>query len=392
MSLALNTPIVFTRGFGSAEQVQVHEQIYRLCQHPALAGSPHCATALTLVAYAAAWSADTGRAIEVGRQLLDLVRATGDARQIALAHWVLGTAYLFASEMELAREHLDRALASYDPTLPGLPGWQYQVDPGVFSSILRALLLWLQGYPDQARRDLGAASQIAQRMAHPPSQELAHFQAAAIRCLLGRDTSAIARLVQIPPRSGETTGILDGLRDLLAVRQQTEAMVAIGRVGDQEGQVNDILLEGQAGFEVFHAVGPQVGRVLLQLILADGYAVAGQPEPALAAVEQALRMIERTGVCLYEPEAHRLLGELLLAHGEPASAAENCFERAIDVARRLGMRWWALRATVSLARLWQQQDKQEQARQALAEVYGWFTEGFDTPDLIEARALLEELA
>jgi DNA-binding SARP family transcriptional activator/tetratricopeptide (TPR) repeat protein len=391
MSLALNTPLVFTRGFGSAEQVQVHEQIYHLCQHPALADSPQRAMALTLVAHAAAWSADTGRAIEVGRRLLDLVQATGEAQQITLAHWVLGTAYLFGNEMELARQHLDQALADYDPTLPGPPGWPYQVDPGAFGSILRALLLWMQGYPDQARRDLEAASRLTQRMPHPPSQALARLLAAAIRCHLGRDVAPIVALVPTLSRPGETIGILDGLRDLLAARQQAETMAALGPVGDGEGQVNGALLGGQAGLDLFQAVGPQVGRVPLLLILADGYALAGRPETALAAVEQALRLIERTGVRVYEPEAHRLLGELLWALGEPASAAEDCFERAIGIARRLGLRWWELRATVSLARLWADQGRTEEGQARLAKVYGWFTEGFDTPDLVEARALLAEL-
>ena len=391
LSLALNTPIVFTRGFGSTEQVQAHEQIYRLCRHPALADDPHRATALTLVAYAAAWSADTGRAIEVGRQLLDLARATGQAQQLALAHWVLGTAYLFGNEMEMARQHLDQALAGYDPALPGPPGWPYQVDPGVFSSLLRAMLLWLQGYADQARRDLEAASRLTQRLAHPPSQALARFLAAVTLCHLGRDVAPIVALIPTLSRPGETIGILDGLRNLLAARQQAEAMSALGPVGDGEGQVNDVLLEGQAGSDLFQAVGPQVGRVPLLLILADGYVLAGRPESALNVVEQALRLIERTGVRLYEPEAHRLLGELLLLDGERAAAA-NCFERAIDLARRLGQRWWELRAAVSLARLWAGQGRREDARALLADAHGWFTEGFDTPDLVEARALLAALS
>ncbi|MBN1658803.1 MAG: AAA family ATPase [Anaerolineae bacterium] len=391
LSLALNTPIVFTRGFGSAEQIQAHEQIYHLCQHPALADSPHRATALTLVAYAAAWSANTGRAVEVGRQILDLVGVAEDVQQIALAHWVLGTAYLLANEMALAREHLDRALAGHDQALPGPPGWPYQVDLGVFSSILRAALLWLQGYPDQARRDLEVATRLTQRIIHPPSQALAHFLAAAILSQLGRDVAPLVRVVQVPPHTGETTGLLDGLRDLLAARQQTEAQAATEPVGDEESQVDGILLRGRAGLETFHAVGPQVGRVSFLLILADGYALAGRPGPAISAVEEALRLIEKTNVRLYEPEAHRLLGELLLQYGERAAAAD-CFELAIDVARRYGMRWWELRATVSRARLWAEQGRREQARAALAEVYGWFTEGFDTPDLIEARALLADLA
>jgi predicted ATPase len=93
-----------------------------------------------------------------------------------------------------------------------------------------------------------------------------------------------------------------------------------------------------------------------------------------------------------EPEVHRLKGELLLVRGGAEPEAEKCFQRAIEVARRQQAKSWELRATMSLCRLWQKQGKQEQARQALTEIYSWFTEGFDTPDLREATALLEELA
>ncbi|MBN1135226.1 MAG: hypothetical protein JXM73_01485, partial [Anaerolineae bacterium] len=241
------------------------------------------------------------------------------------------------------------------------------------------------------RRDLETASLLTQRMAHLPSQALARFLAATILCHLGRDVAPIARLVQIPPRPGETTAVLDGLRDLLAARQRAEATVAARPVGGRDRQVDKVLLQARAGLDAFHAVGPQVGRVPLLLILANGYVLAGRPEPALVAVEQALRLIERMDMRLHEPEAHRLLGEILLLHGEPASAAEDCFERAIDIARRLGLRWWELRATVSLARLWAGQGRAQAARTKLAEVYSWFTEGFDAPDMVEARALLDRL-
>lgn len=143
-------------------------------------------------------------------------------------------------------------MASYDPALPGPRGWQYQVDPGVFSSILRATLLWLQGFPDLARRDLEAGLQLTQRMPHPPSQALARLLAATILCHLGRDMVPIARLVQVPPQSGETTVVLDGLRDLLAVWQQTEAQAAMAPAGgDGQDRVNSILLRGRPGWICF---------------------------------------------------------------------------------------------------------------------------------------------
>ena len=112
----------------------------------------------------------------------------------------------------------------------------------------------------------------------------------------------------------------------------------------------------------------------------------------MAALSEALARVEKTGERWYEAELYRLKGELLLIEDEPdASQVERCFQRAIEIARNQSAKSWELRASISLARLWQQQGKREPARQTLAEIYGWFTEGFDTKDPQEAKALIEEL-
>ena len=118
----------------------------------------------------------------------------------------------------------------------------------------------------------------------------------------------------------------------------------------------------------------------------------GQPEAGLAALSEALALVEKTGERYYEAELHRLKGELLLQHAAPeVSHAEACFQQALDVARRQQAKSWELRAATSLSRLWQQQGKRAEAHALLAPIYGWFTEGFDTADLQEAKALLEAL-
>ena len=124
--------------------------------------------------------------------------------------------------------------------------------------------------------------------------------------------------------------------------------------------------------------------------LAEALARAGRVEEGLQALEEALEQVERTEERFNEAELHRLKGELLLQRGAPEAEAEACFQKAIAVARGQEARSWGLRATLSLARLWQRQGKRQEAHAALAAIYGWFTEGFDTPDLQEARALLEE--
>lgn len=127
-------------------------------------------------------------------------------------------------------------------------------------------------------------------------------------------------------------------------------------------------------------------------MLAEAYVKAGQIEEGLAALKEVLDFVEKTEERCYEAEMRRFKGGLLLMKGESEAKVEDCFHQAIEIARRQQAKSWELRATMSLARLWQKQGKKKEARKRLAEIYDWFTEGFDTPDLKDAKALLEELS
>ncbi len=166
-------------------------------------------------------------------------------------------------------------------------------------------------------------------------------------------------------------------------RFRGEALAMLGQV--QEGMAQ--LREGMAAAQSRGARCYLSGRLGS---LAEAQAKAGQPGEGLTTLAEALAQVETTDERYCEAELHRLKGELLLMQGDEAEA-EASFHKAIEVARRQQAKSWELRATVSLARLWQEQGRMDEARQMLAEIYGWFTEGFDTPDLQEARALLEEL-
>ena len=141
----------------------------------------------------------------------------------------------------------------------------------------------------------------------------------------------------------------------------------------------------------WQAAGIEVFRPWWLAFLAETYGRGGQAEDGLSVLAEALAIVEKTGECFYEAELYRLKGELLRQTAKTKAEAEECFRKAITIARRQGTRSWELRAVTSLARLWRQQGKREEARQKLAEIYGWFTEGFDTKDLQEAKALLEQL-
>ena len=141
------------------------------------------------------------------------------------------------------------------------------------------------------------------------------------------------------------------------------------------------------------ATGAELARPYFLALLAEAYGIIGQPETGLTALAEALTHTDKIGERWYESELHRLKGELLLQQSSDNQAeAESCFHHAIAIAQNQQAKAWELRAATSLARLWQHQGKRAEARELLAPVYGWFTEGFDTADLQDAKALLEELA
>ena len=160
-----------------------------------------------------------------------------------------------------------------------------------------------------------------------------------------------------------------------------------------QGEGAEGIAQMRQGLVAYRATGAELHRPYFLSLLAEAYGKVGQPEEGLTVLVEALATVDNTGERNWEAELHRRKGELLLMQqGQKVGEAEECFRKALDTARRQQAKSLELRAAMSLSRLWQQQGKQEEARQMLAEIYGWFTEGFDTADLQEAKALLEELA
>jgi predicted ATPase len=174
-----------------------------------------------------------------------------------------------------------------------------------------------------------------------------------------------------------------------------------GWVLAEGGEIVEGIAKMQQGLAALRDMGLELLLPEFFSFLADAYGKAGQIEEGLRLVAEALMMVERTGERKFEAELHRLKGELLLSQVEAKAEtemgmryqdAEKCFQRALEVARRQSAKSWELRAAMSLSCLWQRQGKKEKARKLLQEIYGWFTEGFDTADLMEAKALLDALA
>jgi predicted ATPase len=198
-------------------------------------------------------------------------------------------------------------------------------------------------------------------------------------------------------------------RKELAVREHAEAVMALsaeqgfthwlpqgmilrGWALAVQGQVEEAVAQMRQGLAAFRATGAEVFRPSFLALLAEAYAKGGQVEEGLSALTEALVVMHKTGERWWEAELHRLKGELLLAlPADTQPEVETCFYQALTIARRQQAKSLELRAAMSLARLWQRQGKRQEAHQLLAEVYGWFTEGFDTADLREVKAVLDEL-
>jgi adenylate cyclase len=285
-------------------------------------------------------------------------------------------------ELASARDHLEKMLDFYDLQQHRSLLFTYGQDPGVSCLAWSSWALWLLGYPDQALKRSQEALALAQKLDHPFSLCFAQCIAGVYFHQLRREGQAARDLNAELMRTSVENGFLF---------YQAQGTIFLGLAQTEEGEIEEGIAQMRHGWAAIEAAGARMGRSEKLAWLGQASGKAGQAEEGLGMLEEALAHVEETGEHYYEAEILRFQGELLLLQGEEADA-ETSFEEAIEVARHQQAKSWELRATVSLARLWQEQDRQEEARKVLTEIYGWFTEGFDTPDLIEAQALLEELA
>jgi len=260
------------------------------------------------------------------------------------------------------------------------------VDSGVHCLTFSAHALWLLGYAERALKKVREALALAQGLSHPYSL--------AWVLNLGALLYNHRREVQVAREWGEAGVALaneHGFPDFFWMYDTITRGWAVA----EQGQVAEGIAQVHQGNRGFH-------RPFFLTLMAEACGKAGQIEQGLNTLAEAMDTVDKTGERWYEAELYRIKGELLLVRegknqkakgkNEAVWEAETCFSKAIDIARRQSAKSLELRAVTSLSRLCQKQGKIEEARQMLAEIYGWFTEGFDTADLIEAKALLEELS
>jgi len=244
-------------------------------------------------------------------------------------------------------------------------------------------VLWYLGYPDQAVARIQEALILARELSHPFS--LAHaLDHAAWLHQYRRD----GRLALEQAEADMALCHEQGFSFFLA-----HGTILRGWALAAQGQRPEGITQMQRGMAALRTIGVGVLLPRDHAMLAEAYGESGQAEAGLRLLAEALTTADHQGMHLWEPELYRVKGELLLRQTIPdALEAERCFRQALDIARRQEAKSLELRVAASLSRLWRQQGKRAAARQLLAEVYGWFTEGFDTTDLQEAKALLDALA
>jgi predicted ATPase len=320
---------------------------------------------------------------ELVEQLLGLAERLQDPELLAHAHFAMGDTLLWFGELEPARRHIGQALALDDPLWNHPAGSRFGFNCAALSCFFLGRVLWHLGYPDQGLSCSNQAVAIAEAASHAWSQAGALSWLAALHQLRG---------------DGEQTreaadAALAVANEQAIVFFDAHAMVLRGWALVKAGEQEEGIAELRKGLAAYRATGAAVESPHWLALFAEACRDIGQIDEGLRIVEEALVYVARTGVVYHEAELHRLGGELRLACDPAATpAAEACFRRAIEIARAQQAKSWELRAATSLARLLRDQSQQAEARDLLAPVYGWFTEGFDTLDLKEAKALLEELA
>ena len=319
-------------------------------------------------------------ALRLDEDLLRLSRQRNDSGGLVLGHYSFGRDLLLVGRFGLSRSHLEQALAFYDPSTHRSLVHQAGFHPHVDSQAALGIVLFCLGFPDQALTQSNAAVEEARRQAHSPSLAVSLNMSTLPLWLVGDR-------VALEARADEMAAV--------AAEQGFSSWRAIGTIYRGWGMVeNGDVMEGisllQSGSLASRATGAEVWIPYHTAILARAYEIAGQIDEAVTQLDDALPTVERTGVCWLAAELHRHKGQMLLRQGH-SEVAEELFRRALRIAVEQEAKLWELRAAVSLARLRRDQGRRAEARDLLAPIYGWFTEGFDTADLIDAKALLDEL-
>jgi DNA-binding winged helix-turn-helix (wHTH) protein/predicted ATPase len=325
------------------------------------------------------------KAREMAAELHALATDLNDPALILQSQQAFAVTTLCLGQPSATRQHMERATELYDPKRHYGQTFLFGQDPGVACLAFGAVALWLLGYPEQAVARSGQATRLSHELSQPSSQALAlHFAAMLHQCRGdGRSALASAELaLAIAADQGFSFWHAGGT-------------VFRGWALSQNGTDPQAIAQLEEGLEAWGTTGSVTYRTYFLALLAEALERMGRVGDALETIEEAIALAERTSEGLFEAELHRLRGQLLCRLGQAREArkrAQEEFEWAREIARRQAARSLELRAVMSLCRCYEERGRPEAVRPLLEETYGWFTEGFDTPDLKAARELLQRTA
>jgi class 3 adenylate cyclase/predicted ATPase len=376
LQLLLGGALSATRGWAAPEVEQAFFRARDLCER--LGDRPES----TSVAFGL-WTVcfirgELSRALELAEELL--ARGQNNITLTLFAEWALGDTCFNLGELRLAKEHLEIALTLYDPEQHSprvIPGG---VDSRINCLSYIGMTLWQLGYPDQAIKACTEAVTLAQELSHPFSLAAAEIFLTIVR-QFRRETTPVQEVAERTIALCEEHGLGLWLANATCMH---------GWAISEERRHEEGIPQLCEGLAAAHLIGNDLVRSYYLSLLAEAYEAAGRIDDGLATLEDAFAVVEKNRGP--ETEIHRLKGELLLKQNSTNIAeARSCFERSIEIARRRSAKSCELRSTMSLARLLASQGRRGEARTMLAEIYNWFTEGFDTADLKDAKALLGQL-
>jgi predicted ATPase len=316
-------------------------------------------------------------------QFLALAEKEGATVPIMVGHRLMGISLFCTGDIQQGREHFDRASASHDPAKHRVLGTRFGVDTGVSIFAYRSQALWVLGHSEAALADANNALKYAREINHAATLMYALHNTSLAHIFRGNYEEADVQLNQVMLLA-EQKGALYWKANGLLVRGWISALTS---------KASDAIQMLTSGLAAYRSTGSTNWVPLHLSYLAKAHSELDQFNEAWSCISEAVRTVETTQERWCEADVHRIAGEIALKSPVPdATKAVAHFERALAVARQQQAKSWELRAAMSLARLWRDQTKVSEARELLAPVYGWFTEGFDTRDLKEAKALLEELA
>jgi predicted ATPase len=379
LQVTLGVALNAAKGWGSVEMGRAYARARELGRE--LGDSPKRYPALAGLWHYHENRAELDASLEIARELLALAQRHEDMSLKLLGHRAIGNVLVFLGKLDAALPHLERVISEFDPLKHSLSFYD-ATDTRVSCLTFAAWTLLFQGQPEKALRLAGQALALARALARPYNLAFALH----VNCLFHQVRGDRATVEE---RSAELV--------TLATEQGYPHMVGtgtffLGWAHAERGEAETGVEEMHRGLAAKRATGAELKVPYYLGLLARAYAMVGRSSAALPLLAEALERVETTGERWYEAELCRLRGEALVrSNAVTVAEVEACFYRAINLARDQGAKRWELSATTSLARLWAEHGERRKAYDLLTPVHAWFTEGFDTPDLVEAKALLDAL-